>query len=282
MTRLRILNKRVGDLKQPANTRAPVEGTSEIHVLDIGQGSSILLIASDGTSVLVDTGRYDDSQKKIISYLDEYIGLGEEIDLLIFTHADADHIGHGDLVLEYFDVQEVWMNGMDHTSQVYENLLDAILASDADYAEPKAGDVIQEGAFEIQVLHPTADSPQSNQNDESLVTRFVFDGISVMNSGDASIPRENDIVERSGNLQSDLLIIGHHGAANSTGEKWLEAVKPKMALYQAGPDNQYGHPTPEMIERVEAAGIPLYGTIELGTISIYIDEHGEVNVETER
>lgn len=276
------IEQRVGDLKQPANTRAPVEGTSEIHVLDIGQGSSILLIASDGTSVLVDTGRYDDSQKKIISYLDEYIGLGEEIDLLIFTHADADHIGHGDLVLEYFDVQEVWMNGMDHTSQVYENLLDAILASDADYAEPKAGDVIQEGAFEIQVLHPTADSPQSNQNDESLVTRFVFDGISVMNSGDASIPRENDIVERSGNLQSDLLIIGHHGAANSTGEKWLEAVKPKMALYQAGPDNQYGHPTPEMIERVEAAGIPLYGTIELGTISIYIDEHGEVNVETER
>lgn len=259
-----------------------VGGTSQIHLFDVGQGSSMLFIASDGTSVLVDTGRHDDSEKRIISYLDQYIGLGEEIDLLIFTHNHSDHIGHGDLVLEYFDVQEVWMNGMDHSSQVYANLLDTLLETDVEYAEPKAGEQFTRGVFDIQVLHPEVNSPQKDANDESIITRIVFDHISVMTSGDASIPRENDVIKRNTNLQSDLLILGHHGAKNSSGQQWLEAVHPQMAFYQAGVDNSYGHPSPETIERLSEAGIPIYGTDKLGTISIYIDEMGEMIVETEK
>lgn len=260
----------------------PIENTTQMHILDVGQGSAVLYIAEDGTSVLVDTGRYDDSDKRIISYLDQYIGLGEKIDLLIFTHNDADHIGHGDLVLEYFDVQEVWMNGVDHTTRVYERLLDAILASDADYQEPKAGDVFKRGNFEIEVFHPQADSTRKDQNDESIVTRLSFDGMSVLTSGDTSVPRENEIVEQNGALWSDILILGHHGANTSNGEKWLQASQPEMAFYQAGIDNTYGHPHPDVIERVEQHGIPVYGTDELGTISIFVDEAGEVIVETQK
>lgn len=258
------------------------EGTGQVHIFDVGQGAATLLIGSDGTSILIDTGRHDDGEKRIISYLDEHIGLGEPIDLLIFTHNDSDHIGHGDLVLEYFDVQEVWMNGMDHTTQVYDKLLDAVLASNADYAEPKAGERVQLGVFDIQVLHPPQDSPQKDQNDESIATRFTFDGTSLITTGDNSIAQEQEIIERGGQLQSDLMIVGHHGSNTSTGEPWLEAVQPQIAFYQAGIDNRYGHPSPETVERMEQAGIPFYGTAELGTISIYIDEQGEVNVETER
>lgn len=278
------LDERISQFELPRFNERSVEseGTSQIHILDVGQGAAVLLIGSDGTSVLVDTGRYNDGEKKIISYLDKYIGLGEELDLLIFTHNDADHIGHGDLVLEYFDVQEVWMNGMDHTSQIYSDLLDALLLSDATYAEPKAGEYFVRGAFKIDVLHPEENSPQKDSNDESIVTRFEFDGLSLMTTGDASIPRENEIVVRNHNLRSDLMVLGHHGAGNSTGEEWIQAVRPQMAFYQAGIDNSYGHPHPDTIERLKNAGIPIYGTDELGSISIYIDEAGEVTVETER
>lgn len=278
------LDERINQFELPRFNERSVEseGTSQIHILDVGQGAAVLLIGSDGTSVLVDTGRYNDGEKKIISYLDKYIGLGEELDLLIFTHNDADHIGHGDLVLEYFDVQEVWMNGMDHTSQIYSDLLDALLLSDATYAEPKAGEYFVRGAFKIDVLHPEENSPQKDSNDESIVTRFEFDGLSLMTTGDASIPRENEIVARNHNLRSDLMVLGHHGAGNSTGEEWIQAVRPQMAFYQAGIDNSYGHPHPDTIERLKNAGIPIYGTDELGSISIYIDEAGEVTVETER
>lgn len=257
-------------------------GTSQVHILDVGQGSAVLMIASDGTSVLVDTGRYDDGEKRIISYLDEYIGLGETLDLLVFTHNDADHIGHGDLVLEYFDVQEVWMNGVDHTTRVYSNLLDAILASDAEYVEPKAGEAYERGNFLLEVLHPPMDSPGRDHNDESLAMHVSFDDLSLVTSGDASIPRENEIVNRYGSLPADILIVGHHGAADSAGENWLEAVQPQMAFYQAGVNNTYGHPSPETLSRLEQYGIPTYGTTELGTISLYFDEENEVSVETEK
>ena len=281
------IEERVDHLNQPQKNSSnknleAVEDTSQIHIFDVGQGASTLYLSRDGTSILVDTGRHDDSEKRIISYLDEHIGLGEELDLLIFTHNHSDHIGHGDLVLEYFDVQEVWMNGMDHTSQIYSDLLDALLLSDATYAEPKAGEYFVRGIFKIDVLHPEENSPQKDSNDESIVTRFEFDGLSLMTSGDASIPRENDIVARNHNLRSDLMVLGHHGAGNSTGEEWIQAVRPQMAFYQAGIDNSYGHPHPDTIERLENAGIPIYGTDELGSISIYIDEAGEVTVETER
>lgn len=278
------LDERISQFELPRFNEGSVEseGTSQIHILDVGQGAAVLLIGSDGTSVLVDTGRYNDGEKKIISYLDQYIGLGEELDLLIFTHNDADHIGHGDLVLEYFDVQEVWMNGMDHTSNVYADLLDALLASDAEYAEPKAGQTYERGAFFIDVLQPTANSPQKDYNDESIASYIEFDGLSLVTSGDASIARENEIVERNWNLGADILILGHHGAKNSNGEKWLNAIRPQMAFYQAGVDNSYGHPHPDTLERLENSNIPYYGTDELGTISLYIEETGEVTVETER
>lgn len=277
------IGRRVNDLEMGGDkTPTASQGTSQVHILDVGQGAATLLIGSDGTSILMDTGRYDDGEKRIISYLDQYIGLGEELDLLIFTHNDSDHIGHGDLVLEYFDVQEVWMNGMDHTTKVYEKLLDAILESEVAYSEPKAGEFVELGVFDIEVLHPVKNKPQSNHNDESIVTRFAFDGITLMSSGDASIPRENAIVKENGNLQADILMLGHHGAANSTGENWLEAVRPQMAFYQAGIDNSYGHPSVETLERLDQFGIPVYGTTELGTISLYIDGQGEMSVETER
>lgn len=277
------IGKQIPTFDLPTPTKpAVVEGTSQVHILDVGQGSSILLIAQDGTSILVDTGRFDDSDKRIISYLDSFIGLGGKLDLLMFSHNDADHIGNGHLVLDYYDVQEVWMNGVDSTSEVYSDVLDAILKSNATYAEPKAGEVFTRGDFEIEVLHPTADSPGKNANDESIVSRISFDGMSFMTSGDVSIPRENDIVDRSGSLQADIMMLGHHGAANSTGDNWIQAVKPTLAFYQAGVDNPYGHPTTEALERVAAADIPVYGTDKLGTISIYIDEAGEVSVETER
>lgn len=279
------IEQRLNDMELPSQPSLPTQsdqeaGTSQIHILDVGQGAATLLIASDGSNVLIDTGRYDDSDKRIISYLDHYIGLGNEIDLLIFTHNDSDHIGHGDLVLEYFDVQEVWMNGLDHTTKVYSNLLDALLESDAEYYEPKAGEQFERNAFLIDVLHPVAGSTRKNHNDESIVTRIEFDNISLMTSGDASIARENEIIKRGSRLRSDILMIGHHGANDSTGENWLQAVQPQIAFYQAGIDNKYGHPGTDTLERLRQANIPVYGTDELGTISLYIDETGKMEVQT--
>ncbi|MDZ7834246.1 MAG: MBL fold metallo-hydrolase [Alkalibacterium sp.] len=258
------------------------ESLAEFHFFDVGQGSSTLLKASDGTTILMDTGRYDDSEAQIINYLNGEIGVGGEIDLLIFTHNDADHIGNGDLVLEYFQVKEVWMNGMDHTSQEYGELLDAMLKADITYAEPKTGYASDIGPFSIEVLHPLENEKQNSQNDESIVTRIAVGETSLVHSGDVDAGVEKRILKESPkSLQSDIMILGHHGSGSSTSEEWLNAVDPGIAVYQAGSGNRYGHPHKEIIKKIADHRAELFGTDRDGTIRIHVKEDRQHDVFTE-
>jgi len=256
-------------------------GSAKIHLLDVGQGSSTLLRSSDGTNILIDSGRYDDENQRIISYLDEYIGIGGTIDLVIFTHNHTDHIGHGDLIFDYYDVEQVWMNGLDATTATYENVIDAIMESEAEYEEPKAGDDIEIGPFFIETLHPQPDEQLEDQNDESIVTRITVNGVSMVTSGDASYSVEDEIIQNNNQLTSEILIAGHHGSSDSTSKEWLNAVDPEVAVYQAGLNNQYGHPHDELMHRIEEKGIPVYGTAENGEITFSINENGQYDMALE-
>ncbi|WP_028274089.1 ComEC/Rec2 family competence protein [Atopococcus tabaci] len=253
-----------------------------VRFLDVGQGSATLLQSEDGTNILVDTGRYDDGEKRILQYLDQHIGTGGQINLLIFTHNDADHIGYGELILQYYDVEEVWMNGVDTTTQTYERVLDAILDSDAEYTEPRAGDVKELGGFYIEVLHPDPETMTQDTNEESLVTRIKINGVSVMISGDASSDVENKIVENGMGVESEVMVMGHHGSTYSSGGDWIEQVNPKLAVYSAGANNPYEHPHVETLERFRNRGIPVYGTSAHGTITLRIKENGSYSIELER
>lgn len=255
---------------------------AQLHFFDVGQGSSVLLEAYDGTTILIDTGRHDDSGAKIINYLNEEIGVGGEIDLLIFTHNDADHIGNGDMVLEYFQVEEVWMNGMDHTSQTYSDVLDAMLEADVIYSEPKTGAREEVGPFTVQVLHPLEEERERTQNDESIVTRITMGETSFMHSGDVDAQVEKHIINQyPETLESDIMALGHHGSSTSTSEDWLEAVAPSVAVYQAGADNHYGHPHEETLRRVASRSIDVFGTDTQGTIHIKVNENDQLEISTE-
>lgn len=254
----------------------------DYHFFDVGQGSAVLLEAYDGTTILIDTGRYNDSDKRIINYLNQEIGIGGEIDLLIFTHNDADHIGNGDLVLEYFQVGEVWMNGMDHTSQVYSDVLDALLASDVSYYEPKSGHQTEIGAFSIEVLHPLENEKQRDQNNESIVTRITLEETVLIHSGDVSKAVERRILNESpADLKADIMVLGHHGSNTSTSEEWLDAINPTVAVYQAGGGNHYGHPHSEIIQMFDHHQAELFGTNNHGTIHIIVNGNDHLEILTE-
>lgn len=253
-----------------------------VRFLDVGQGSATLLQSEDGTNILVDTGRYDDGERKILQYLDQYIGTGGQIDLLIFTHNDADHIGYGELILQYYDVEEVWMNGVDTTTRTYERVLDAILDSDAEYIEPRAGDVKEVGSFYIEVLHPDPESMTQDTNEESIFTRIKTNGVSVMVSGDASSDVENAVLENGMDVESEVMVMGHHGSSSSSSGNWIEQVNPELTVYSAGANNPYEHPHTETLERFRNRGIPVYGTREHGTITLRIKDNGSYSIELER
>ena len=254
-------------LSPPTGAGAGVpSGTLVAHFIDVGQGDATLLAGPDFT-IMIDAGRHD--RNDVVPYL-ESAGV-ERIDLLIGTHPHADHIGQFPQVLQRFPVAEVWLPGTLTTTRTFERALDAILASNAAYHEPRAGEVFHLGSARLEVLNPA--QVTQDINGDSIAVRVVFGEIAILFTGDAEAPTEREILDRGGTLRSDILQVGHHGSRTSSTTVFLQAVQPALAVYSAAKGNDYGHPHPETLERFAALGIPLLGTETYGTIIVETDGH---------
>ena len=236
----------------------------EIHFIDVGQGDATLILGPEFT-ILVDAGRHD--RNDVVPYL-RSVGV-QKIDLLVGTHPHSDHIGQFPQVLAAFPVVDVWLSGDVHTSRIFERTLDAILASEAGYHEPRAGEVYTLGQLRIEVIHPQ--QVTGDFNNGSIVLRLVYGDVKVLLTGDAEAPAEHEMIARGHDLSADILHVGHHGSSTSTSPEFLAAVNPKVAIYSAGKDNPYGHPHAEVIERLHRRGVKIYGTDLHGTIRVTTD-----------
>jgi len=235
-----------------------------VHYIDVGQGDATLLQGPDFT-ILIDTGRHD--RNEVVPYL-KSAGI-IEIDLLVGTHPHADHVGQMDKVLQNFPVSEVWMSGGKATSRTFEKALDAILVSETNYHEPRAGEKYQVGSLKIEVLHPV--ELTGDLNDDSLSLSAQYGQIGFIFTGDVESKGEQEMVDRKQNLQAQILQLGHHGSKTSSIPAFLRAVSPEVVIYSAGTGNSYGHPHGEVMERVEKLGAKIYGTATNGTIIVITD-----------
>lgn len=244
-----------------------------VHFFDVDQGDSILFQGPDFT-ILVDAGRHDRSD--VVPHLTQ-AGV-TFIDLFILTHPHADHIGQCAAVMERFVVGEVWMSGGAATTRTFERCVDAILASDAGYHEPRAGEVYQIGSARVEVLHPSRLS--GDFNNDSIVARIVYGDVAFLMTGDAEAEAESSILRSGRPVRAQVLKLGHHGSSTSSTLDFLRAVSPEVAIYSAGRGNSYGHPHVETLRAAAALGLPLYGTDVSGTIRVGTDgRRYEVYVE---
>lgn len=235
-----------------------------VYFLDVGQGDATLLRGPDFT-ILVDTG--DHRRNDVVPYLKE-LGV-TEIDLLVGTHPHADHIGQFDKVLDNFPVKEVWMDGNSHTTRTFERAIDAIARSNANYYEPRAGEVFQFGSLLIEVYNP--DSLTGKFHDDCIALKAIYKDFSVFLTGDIEKPIELKMIDNNYPLRATILQLGHHGSRTSSSAEFLKAVKPDVAIYSAGVNNDYGHPHREVMDLLEDLNIPVYGTDVHGTIAVYTD-----------
>ena len=236
-----------------------------VHFIDVGQGDATL-IQSEDFVILIDAGRHD--RNDVVSYL-KSSGI-DKIDLLVLTHPHADHIGQADKVLNEFKVDEVWASGNEHTSRTFERVLDAIIKSNASYVEPIAGEKYQIGPATVTILHP-GESLSGDLNNDSVSFRLDYGDISFIFTGDAEKEAEESMINSGLPLKAHILHVGHHGSNTSSTQKFLNKVRPKVAIYSAGKDNSYGHPHEEIVKRYNDMGIVLYGTDVHGTIILKTD-----------
>ncbi len=239
-------------------------GEATFHFIDVDQGDATLLIGPDFT-VLFDAGRHD--REDVVPYL-RSVGV-EKIDLLVGTHPHADHIGQMDKVMKAFSVKEVWMSGDSHSTQTFERVLNTIIVQEIDYYEPRAGEQFQIGSLALTVVNPVELTGDFHEGSISLVA--TYGEVSVLFTGDAEKQTEEAMLARKEPIQAQIFQLGHHGSSTSNIKSFLEIVAPEVAIYSAGLNNSYGHPHREVIERLSKMNIPVYGTIENGTIIIATD-----------
>ncbi|MFP4148791.1 MAG: MBL fold metallo-hydrolase [Nitriliruptoraceae bacterium] len=255
----------------------PVEGTLEVHYIDVGQANATLL-HHDAATMLIDQG--DWRRDEVAPYL-RAVGI-DELDVVVTTHPHADHIGQFPAVLDTFPVAEVWWSGAVTTSQTFQRALDALDTSDAAYAEPRAGDTTDVGPLEVEFVAPTDTEARSdNLNDTSLAARITYGEVRFLFTGDAEAGVEARMArDHADQLDAEVYLAGHHGSATSTTTAFLETVDPAIAVYAAGAGNSFGHPDAAVLDRLAARGTEVYGTDINGTVVVTTDGTSiEVGVE---
>ncbi|MEK7352931.1 MAG: ComEC/Rec2 family competence protein [Chloroflexota bacterium] len=260
---------------QPSPTLPPTIPEVKVHFVDVGQGDGIWVETWEGKNMVIDGGG---RRAGFDRYLSQH--KVKAVDALVSTNPDADHIGGLIEVLKSISVKEVWLSGQENTTVTFEDYVNAITKSGATVHKARRGDRFNLGSVAVDVLHPI-DPFFSGRNNNSVVLKLKFGDISFLFAGDAEKEAESSMIAARLPLESTILKLGHHGSRTSTSAPFLAAVKPQVAVYQAGVRNQFGHPHPETIKALNAAGIRILGTDVHGAIVISTDGK-TYTVKTER
>lgn len=231
----------------------PPPGGYTVLFVDVGQGDAIVVIADDGSTLLVDGGK---SPKVLAARLASLQLKG--IDILVATHADSDHIGGLLAAFDAFDVLNVYWNGATKTTNVFEEFLSTAKDEGAQLLIPKVGEVIKVGSLPVTVVHPGVLTDDANN--DSIVLVGGCEGARFLLTGDAEEPAEQQLLKQPTNLDIDVLKVGHHGSKSGTTDAFIAAVTPKTAIISAGLTNAYDHPDASVIDRLKKAGAEILAT----------------------
>ncbi|MFF2497484.1 DNA internalization-related competence protein ComEC/Rec2 [Peribacillus sp. NPDC058075] len=250
----------------------------EVQIIDVGQGDSILIILPfNRGNYLIDTGgqitfpidTWAEKRKKFNTADDIIIPLLKskgihQLDKLIFTHPDTDHMGSAKELIENFKVGEIIIGGW--SEEQYRNMDFVTVARDKKMKMTvlKRGDHWVAGGAPFAVLSPYG--KEENKNDSSIVLFTVLGGVSWLLTGDMGEDGESELLRTFPELQADILKVGHHGSKTSSSRPFLEQLRPKAALISVGKDNGYGHPHRDVIGNLDINGIKVFRTDEDGSI----------------
>lgn len=237
----------------------PMTAKSQVTVLNVCQGQSIIL-QSNGKTFLVDCG--GDTPKLAADQAAEtLLSMGiYRVDGVILTHHDADHSGGIPYLLNRIPADAVFLAEHSEQDENKQAILDA--------AGGNAVLVQQDVQLSWDETTLTIFAPISNTNDNesSLCILFTKEDCDILITGDLGINGENKLLLEKDIPQLTALIAGHHGSSYSTGEGLLTKTKPQYVFISVGEDNPYGHPSQQVLDRLERYDCTVYRTDEDGTI----------------
>ncbi len=245
---------------------------------DVGQGDGAMIVMG-ATQIIVDGG----PDNSLVGCVGKYMPyFDRHVEYLIISHPDADHfVGAVEILQRYF-VERVIVNGDESDSPEWREFEKLAVARTA---IASAGDDIKIGQNEIKFLSPEKDAEYKDNNEKSLVFKFIYNASSppltppykggepleILFTGDLPENIEKDLVKEKADLAADILKAGHHGSKTSSSENFLRAVHPRLATISVGADNKYGHPAYIILKRLENLGIKYLRTDERGDIIVNLN-----------
>jgi competence protein ComEC len=244
-----------------------------ISFLDVGQGDAIL-IQKGSWQVLIDGGP---SPQEITLELSSKMPFWDRsIDLVILTHPQSDHITGLVEILNKYQVEQVLYPDLDIDSPIYDEWLRLIEEKDIESTIACAGQQIDLDGVLIEVLNPQKKlftGTESDIDNNGVVLHISIGEISFLLMADLMWQAELELITERAIPESTVLKVAHHGSATSTTTEFLAVVNPQLAVISVGEDNDYGHPSQEVIARLEAKldSENIYRTDEDGTIEFITD-----------
>ncbi|MFH0829149.1 MAG: ComEC/Rec2 family competence protein [Candidatus Kerfeldbacteria bacterium] len=246
------------------------EGLLVVTALDVGQGDALLMRTPYGSDVLIDGG----PSSRVIERLSERLPLSDrDIELVIVTHTDYDHVGGLPAVAARYRIDHVLDSGAVSMSTAFEQWSEAIEEQGSERTVARAGTTLTIDDVRFDVLWPERDptTEKLKVNDTSVVVRVTYGSTSFMFTGDISSSVEEWLIENRSLSHSDVLKVAHHGSAYSSSSAFLDAVMPRYALISAGKNNSYGHPHKVVLDRLQKRNIDVLRTDEQGDIVLTSD-----------
>ncbi len=251
-----------------------VNGKFIASFIDVGQGDSIFLEFPNGKNMLIDAGENYESET-VQSFINSkgYFSL----DYVVGTHPHTDHIGGLESIIRRYEIGEIYLPKVVHTSKTYENLLTTINELGYKVNSAISGmEIINEKGLEVKILSPK-NSNYSELNNYSVVIKIVFGNTSFLFMGDAEKVVENEILSE---VSADVVKVGHHGSDTSSSRDFVESVGAKYAVIMCGVDNQYDLPSDEVVSRWENSGAKVYNTSVNGNI-VMVSDGNNISVEVQ-
>lgn len=248
---------------------------TRVIVFDVGQGDAILIEgANNSGTMLVDTGgrifgtsTNPPALRVIVNYL--YARGYAHLDTLVLTHADADHVGDAAALTKQLPVHTMISTPLAVDQPVMQK---AAQGQVSQWRTVLAGDTVAAGQLSMQVVAPKS-TDATEKNADSIVLYGKIDNSNWLLTADADSGVETrELIPQ--HLAVDYLKVGHHGSSTSSSPAFINQWQLKAALISAGVNNRYGHPTPQTIATLEAAGDPWYNTATSGMLWV---ENGQLH-----
>ena len=258
---------------------------SNLHIIacDVGQGDAIL-ITYGSTQILTDGG----PDRKVLDCLGEYMPFWDrEIELVILTHPDSDHVTGLVSVAQNYEIDKLLINPVDPGTQVYEALKNAVGGRGIDVINPTTGTKLGTGLIYLDIVSPEQDlflkldqnigkdglsdySISEEANSYSIAYLLSFRNFSALFTGDIPPETSDDIANSWEYGSVNYIKIPHHGSVNGLTQGLLEKVKPNVAVISVG-KNSWGLPKDEVLEMISKYGTEILRTDQRGDIEFITD-----------